>query len=234
VRRARPPTVRAGGAVAFSAAGQDANGNPVTVTPTWAVVHGGGTIAASGVFTAGTAPATFVNTVQAQASGLAATATVIVTAGPVVQVTVSPSHPVLARSGTQQFSAAAADSYGNPVQGAGIAWSADPAAGTISTGGLFSAGNTSGDYPNAVTAQVGGVTGTAAVQILSADGGFVVPDGGSATPDAGSGGDAGQQCTGSNCAGTTEKSGCGCTSAAAIMPLAWALALVVVRRRRSA
>jgi hypothetical protein len=227
------PSVRAGGTVAFSAAGQDANGNPVTVTPTWNVVHGGGTIAASGVFTSGTSPGTFVNTVQAQASGLAATATVIVTAGPVVQVTVSPSHPVLPRGGAQQFSAAAADSFGNPVQGAGIAWSADPSAGSITSGGLFTAGNASGDYPSAVTAQVSGISGTAAVQILSADGGFAVSDAGS-TRDAGSGVDAGQQCTGGNCSGTTENSSCGCTSAAAVMPLAWALVLVVARRRRTA
>lgn len=79
-----PVTLAIGGTQQFVAIGQDANGNVVSITPTWSVVAGGGTIdAGSGVFTAGTVPGTFLNTVKATSGSISNTATVIVNPAPV-------------------------------------------------------------------------------------------------------------------------------------------------------
>ncbi len=177
-------TVRAGQSVAFTASGLDASGNSVSVTPTWSVLQGGGSISSSGVFTAGTTPGTYADTVQATASGLAATATVIVTAGPPVAVAVTPDQPTLAPGGTVQFSAQATDAHGNPINDA-VTWSADPRAGDITAGGLFTAGSGVGDYNAAVTATIDGISGSTGVKIEQGSGG------GSGGSSGGSGGGAG-------------------------------------------
>ena len=160
-------SVRAGGTIAFSVTGVDVDGNTVTVSPTWTILHGGGTIDSNGVFTAGTAPGTFVDTVQASANGLSATSTVVVTAGPVVAVSVSPAHPTLQPGGTQLFTATASDAYGNTVAGSARTWSADPAAGTIDAAGNFTAGSIPGDFASAVSVTVDGIVGTASVQVAA-------------------------------------------------------------------
>src|SRR5688500_9462351 len=86
-----PQSVVVNGTQQFSAVAVDASGATVAVTPTWSVVAGGGTISSSGVFTAGTSPQTYTGTVRATIGGLSSTATVIVTAGPLATITVSPS-----------------------------------------------------------------------------------------------------------------------------------------------
>jgi hypothetical protein len=63
----------------FAAVGKDADGNAVTISPTWSVVALGGTISTSGLFTAGTTAGTFTNTVKATSGSISGTATVIVT-----------------------------------------------------------------------------------------------------------------------------------------------------------
>jgi hypothetical protein len=62
----------------YTAVGTDNSGNPVTITPTWSVVASGGTISASGLFTAGGTGGTFTNTVKATSGTVSGTATVIV------------------------------------------------------------------------------------------------------------------------------------------------------------
>jgi len=49
----------------FTAVARDASGNVVAITPVWTVVAGGGAISSAGLFTAGTTPGTFTNTVKA-------------------------------------------------------------------------------------------------------------------------------------------------------------------------
>ena len=67
----------------FAATGRDADSNLVAITPTWSVVAGGGTIDGStGLFTAGTTPGTFVNTVRATSGDVSGFATATVTASP--------------------------------------------------------------------------------------------------------------------------------------------------------
>jgi len=229
-------SVRAAGTVGFSVTGRDGNGNVVPVTPTWAVVHGGGMIDSNGIFTAGNVPGTYVDTVQAQANGLAVTGTVVVTAGPVVSIDVTPSHPEVDPQGTQQFTAVAHDAFGNTVTGVNFHWSVMPEAGTIDMTGLFTAGVLSGDFASAVTCDDGnGIIGMASVKVRGAatDGGMT-SDGGM-TNDGGTGGGAGG---GSGAGGGGDnhfaaKSGCACNEASGVVPLALLALVALARRKRS-
>ncbi len=170
----KPPVaaVTAGGSIGFTVVGKDGDGNTVQVSPTWSAVAGGGTINSAGVFQAGTTTGTFANTVRCEANGLQALATVTVTPGPVVQIEVRPTHPTVQAGDTVQFSATALDAFGNVTSGAAIVWSALPSAGTISAAGLFTAGQTNGDFAQAVTATVGVISGSASVAV----------EGGASTP----------------------------------------------------
>ena len=156
-----PQTLAINGVQQFVASGKDNSGASVAVTPVWSVVTGGGTITASGMFTAGTLPGTYTNTVMATSGGLTATATVIVTIGPLASITVTPNPATLAIGATQQFVAVGKDVAGNVVQ-ITPTWSATTG-GTISGAGLFTAGGTPGTFTNSVQAVSGGITGSATV-----------------------------------------------------------------------
>jgi peptidoglycan-associated lipoprotein len=62
----------------FLAQGKDSAGNNFTFSPTWTVVAGGGTINNDGLFTAGTVPGSYVNTIKASQASVAGYATVTV------------------------------------------------------------------------------------------------------------------------------------------------------------
>ena len=68
-------TILTSSSLKFSAVGKDAAGNTVTITPTWSVT-GGGTIDASGLFTAGASAGT--STVRAAQGSVSGTTTVVV------------------------------------------------------------------------------------------------------------------------------------------------------------
>ncbi|HYW51143.1 MAG TPA: ice-binding family protein [Gemmatimonadaceae bacterium] len=75
-----PATLVANGTQQFTAVGRDASNNVVSITPTWAIVSGGGTInATTGLFTAGATAGTFTNTVRATSGTISGLATVTVT-----------------------------------------------------------------------------------------------------------------------------------------------------------
>jgi len=91
-----PGGTQVGGTIQYSAAGQDANGTAVPISPaaTWSVVSGGGTInSSSGLFTAGATPGTFNNTVRATSGGISGFATAIVTS-------TAPPSPLLGSAAT--------------------------------------------------------------------------------------------------------------------------------------
>src|ERR1035437_7086699 len=138
----------------FTAIGKDASGNVVALTPVWSVAAGGGTISSSGLFVAGTVIGTFANTVTATSGGLSGTATVIVTAGPLATITVTPNPVSLNVSLTQQFTAIGKDASGNVVTLTPV-WSVAAGGGTISSSGLFVAGTVIGTFANTVTATSG-------------------------------------------------------------------------------
>ena len=162
-----PTTLAVGGTRQFTAVGTDFSGAVVPVTPTWSVTAGGGTISASGLFTAGTTPGTFTNTVTATSNGKTGTATVIVTPGPLATITVTPDPASLAINANQQFTAVGRDASGNVVA-ITPAWSVVAGGGSIDpNSGLFTAGGTVGTYTNTVRASVGTINGVATVNVTS-------------------------------------------------------------------
>ncbi|MBA2688449.1 MAG: DUF3494 domain-containing protein [Gemmatimonadaceae bacterium] len=164
-----PATVAAGGTVQFSAAGTDFTGASVTPTAgavVWSVAAGGGSINSStGLFTASTTPGTYTNTIVATCRGITASSTVIVTAGPLATITVTPNPVTLPISATQQFTAVGKDAFGNVVAITPV-WSVVSGGGTINaTSGLFTAGTTPGTFANTVKATSGTISGTATVTV---------------------------------------------------------------------
>jgi hypothetical protein len=107
----------------------------------------GGTISASGLYSAGSTTGTFAVTATSVAdSSKKAQATVTITsfpAPPVVTVTIAPTSAAVETGATQQFSASVTGSSNTSVT-----WSAT--GGTISSSGLYSAGSAAGTF--AVTA----------------------------------------------------------------------------------
>ena len=165
-----PATVAAGKTIQFTAAGTDFTGAAVVPnggTIVWSVVAGGGTInPTTGLFTAVTTPGTYTNTVVATCRGISATATVIVTAGPLATITVTP-NPTLVIGTQQQFTAAGKDAFGNTVAITPV-WTATNPPGTIvAASGLFTAGNTLGVFANSVTATSGTISGNATVTVIA-------------------------------------------------------------------
>jgi endoglucanase len=152
-------SVMIGSSVDFNAQGFDQFGNTMAITETWAV-SGGGSINISGLFTGSVVGGPY--TVSASASGITGTGTVSVTAPQVLtSITITP-NPITINSGiSQQFIAVGRDQNGVIMPFTPI-WSAT--GGSISSTGLYSAGNTSGIF--AVTAASGNITGISDVTIV--------------------------------------------------------------------
>ena len=157
-----PASLGIGATQQFVATGIDVSGNTVAIAPVWAVTHGGGTIvAATGFFTAGTTAGTFANTVTATSGGVTRSATVVVSAGPLATITVSPNPDTVAANSFIQFSAVGRDAAGNIVAIAPV-WSVVNNGGTItSNSGLFTAGSLAGTFNNTIRATSGAITGSA-------------------------------------------------------------------------
>jgi hypothetical protein len=161
-----PVFLQTAGTQQFTAVGRDASNNIFPITPTWAVVNGGGAINSStGLFTAGLVAGTFNNTVRATSGTISGTATVNV-AATLATIVVSPNPRSIVVSGTQQFSAVGYDGSGNifPIS---PVWSVVNGGGTISAGGLFTAGLVTGTYANTVRATSGSFSGTATVTVTA-------------------------------------------------------------------
>jgi hypothetical protein len=160
-------SVQTGGTQQFTGTGLDQFGNPVSPQPafTWSV-SGGGSIGATGLFTAGsTAGGPF--TVTASSGGVSGTATVTVTAPPVLTtITVSPSSASVQTGRQQQFAATGYDQFGHPMSPQpSFTWLVS-GGGSISATGLFTAGSSAGG-PFTITASSGSVSGTASVTVTS-------------------------------------------------------------------
>ncbi|HWL40881.1 MAG TPA: ice-binding family protein [Gemmatimonadaceae bacterium] len=166
-----PGTMPINGTQQYTAVGRDANGNIVAITPVWSVTAGGGAINAStGLFTAGPTAGTFTNTVRATSGTIFGTATAIVTAGALATITVTPDPATLEQGATQQFTAVGRDAGGNVIPITPV-WSVNtpPGGGTInSSSGLFTAGNVSQTFTNAVRATSGSIFDDATVIVMAA------------------------------------------------------------------
>jgi hypothetical protein len=93
------PTLQILATQQFAAVGRDAGNNIIPITPVWSVTNGGGTINASGLFTAGNVSGTFANTVRATSGTIFGSATVfipVVITPPFVPLGAAESHGILA------------------------------------------------------------------------------------------------------------------------------------------
>lgn len=78
VTPAGPDTIPASATRQFLAQGKDAAGYRFEFAPSWSVVAGGGTIDTAGVFTAGTVPGIYLNTIKASSGNVAGYASLTV------------------------------------------------------------------------------------------------------------------------------------------------------------
>jgi plastocyanin len=72
------PTVAAGDTVRFTAVGKDANGNVVSIDPSWSLVGVPGTMSGDGLFTAGSTTGSFANGIKATSGNVSGTTSVTV------------------------------------------------------------------------------------------------------------------------------------------------------------
>lgn len=158
-------TLAIGATQQFVAVARDAEGVVTTVSPVWAA-SAGGTISATGLFTAGNTAGVYTNNVSATANGLTGTATVTVVAGPLATITVTPNPDTTEVLTTQQFVAVGRDA-GNNVLTITPTWSVTNGGGAIDAAGLFTAGNVDGEYTNTVRATSGAIFGSATVVVTS-------------------------------------------------------------------
>ncbi len=161
-----PDTTVVGGTQQFTAVGRDAGSNIVAITPTWTVTNSGGTINSTGLFTAGTVPGTFTGTVRATNGAVFGTATVVVIAGPLATITVTPNPDTTLIGATQLFTAVGRDASSNIVPITPV-WSVTNSGGTIDVAGLFTAGGVTGTFTNTVRATSGLIFGSATVVVQS-------------------------------------------------------------------
>lgn len=124
--------VDGGGTVTLTAT--DSSGNPVTVT--WNVSSGPGTISAAGVYTAPSTVSAVTNaTVTAtRVSGPAITGSATVTIRPPLGIVVTPTSATVEGGGTVAFTAT--DTDGAPVT---VTWSVSSGPGTINASGVYTA-----------------------------------------------------------------------------------------------
>ncbi|MEX0891333.1 MAG: hypothetical protein WEB88_04115, partial [Gemmatimonadota bacterium] len=156
-------TVQPTATVQLTAVGTRATSDVTTLLgETYTVVSGGGSVSATGLFTAPAAAGT--SRISVLCAGLTALVDITVVAGPLATITVSP-NPTLPIQTAQQFTAVGHDAFGNVVA-ITPTWSGGTQAGTIVAGtGMFTSGTTLGVFAAAVTATSGSISGTATVTV---------------------------------------------------------------------
>lgn len=148
----------------FAASGTDAFGHVVDIPPglVWTVSSPtAGTVDTSGRFSAGSVAGPY--TVTATSGTIAGHAAIVVIAGPLNSIAVTPSTTTLDQGATQLFTAVGRDAHNNVVAIAPT-WAAT-LGGTIDAGGTFTAGTVAGTFTAAVSATSGLISGTATVVV---------------------------------------------------------------------
>ncbi|MFN8652031.1 MAG: hypothetical protein U0133_09040 [Gemmatimonadales bacterium] len=157
-------TVAVGATQQFSASGRMSDGSTSAVTVTW--IATGGTITTGGLYTAGSTPGSYRVIGTQQGGTLADTSTITVPTPPTLsQVVLTPASVSLATGGTQQFAASGRMSDGS-TSSVTVTYSAT--GGTITSGGLYTAGSTTGSFSVIATQQGGTLADTSAVTIAAA------------------------------------------------------------------
>lgn len=170
-------SLQTGASQQFSAAGRLSDGSSTPVSVSYTAT--GGTISAAGLFTAGTATGTFRVIATQQGGTLADSSAVTIIAPPptLTAVIFTPASVNLQAGATQQFTAAGwlSDGSSTPVT---VTYGAS--GGTITSGGLYTAGSTAGTFRVIATQQGGTLADTSQVTITVVGGGSEC-----ATPQAG-------------------------------------------------
>ncbi len=163
-----PATMTIRGTQQFTAVAKDAGGNVITpFAPTWSIVAAGGTINSTGLFTAGTVAGTFTGTVKAASGAVSGVANVIVTAGPIATIAVTPNPATVSATTTRSSSWPPRRTQGGNTDPAASrrTWSVVASGGTVDVNGLFTAGATLGTFTNTVKAASGAISGLATVNV---------------------------------------------------------------------
>jgi hypothetical protein len=153
-----------GGTRQFVATATRQDGSTFTPAVIWLAT--GGTISTGGLYTAGQAGGNFLVTAAQQGGALADTSAVTVTAAaPVLQaVLLAPGSTSVATGNPQQFAVSGQWSNG-ATTAPSVTYTAT--GGTITSGGLYTAGPTVGSYRVIATQQGGGIADTSAVTITA-------------------------------------------------------------------
>lgn len=161
-----------GGAQAFSAVGEKTNGKSTPIGVDWSAT--GGSIDAGGLFTAGSETGLYRVIATNASTGLADTATVSIQSAPstqpsepvasVTELQVKPGSITLQPGASQAFAAQATMSDGSVVP-ATVTFAAT--GGTVSTAGLYTAGNSAGSYRVVVKLVGGDLADTADISIAA-------------------------------------------------------------------
>ena len=155
--RARPSSLRW--------AGTWSNGSTTAPAVTYSVT--GGTMTAGGLYTAGSTPGTY-RVIATQTGGTKADTSIVniaVPAAVLVQMVLAPAAVTLAPAGSAQFGVTGTWSDGS-VTAPAVSYAAT--GGTITAGGVYTAGATAGTYRVIATQQGGAKADTSAVTITAA------------------------------------------------------------------
>jgi hypothetical protein len=158
-------TVQAGATRQFQAAAILSDGDTTDVDVTWSAT--GGTITTGGLYTAGSTAGAFRVVATAQngfADTVGVTVTVPSTSPTLIGVLVTPPSTTVAAGGAVQFAAVGQLSNG-ATQAVNVTWTAT--GGTISGGGLYTAGAGAGSF-RVVATGPGGLADTSAVTVTAA------------------------------------------------------------------
>lgn len=137
-------TLAPGASQPFSASANMSDGGTLAANVAWSAT--GGSISSAGVYTAGSTPGDYRVVATAQGSTLADTALVTIPAPPpanLVAIEVTPPTATVQAGLTQQFTAVGRLSD-NSTTAVPVSWTAT--GGSVSAGGIFTAGATSGSY----------------------------------------------------------------------------------------
>ncbi|HKT60471.1 MAG TPA: hypothetical protein VJQ46_10480 [Gemmatimonadales bacterium] len=159
-------TVASGAMRSFSAVGVRRDGSQVPVTPTWTAT--GGTVDTAGTFKAGATAGAYRVIGSLQSGGLADTSRVTIvgasTTPTLASVSLTPATVTLSAGGTQQFTARGTWSDGSTTT---LTPGYDVTGGTISSAGMYTAGQTAGTFRVIATAPGTTLADTSAVTITS-------------------------------------------------------------------
>ncbi len=156
-------TLQTGATRQFSVSGQMSDSSSKSVTVTYTAT--GGSVSAGGLYTAGNTAGTFRVIATEPTSGLADTSAITITAPTLQQVILTPASVTILAGTLQQFSVSGLMSNGT-TSSVSVSYSAT--GGTITAGGLYTAGSTAGSFRVIATQAGGTLADTSAITITPA------------------------------------------------------------------